>query len=91
LLGESYFGKSQLKFFSKYEKRTMENLQKFFGLAVNHPSFLPFIKALIKLPPNKVFNLIHRGWDSYRKRKKIFNIKFSLKDYLLAIARVLRY
>jgi len=90
-LGESYFGKSQLKFSSKYEKGTIENLQKFFGLAVNHPSFLPFIKALIKLPPNKVFNLIHRGWDSYRKRKKIFNIKFSLKDYLLAIARVLRY
>ena len=91
LLGESYFGKSQLKFFSKHEKRTIENLQKFFGLAVNHPSFLPFIEVLTKLPPNKVFNLIHRGWDSYRKRTKIFNIKFSLKDYLLAIARVLRY
>lgn len=90
-LGESYFGQSQLKFSSKPEKRTIENLQEFFGLAVNYPSLLPLIKIIIKLPPNKVFSLIHRIWDSYCKRKKIFNIRFSLKDYLLAIERVLRY
>ena len=90
-LGETYFGKSQLKFSSKYEKKKIENLQKFFGLAVNHPFLLPCIKVLIKLPPNKLFNVIHRVWDSYRKRKKIFKVKFSLKDYFSAIVRVLHY
>jgi len=90
-LGESYFGKSELRFSSKDERRRIENLQKFFGLAVNYPSLLPFIKIITKLPPNKIFNLIHRIWDSYCKRKKIFRVKISLRNYLLGIQRVLRY
>jgi anaerobic magnesium-protoporphyrin IX monomethyl ester cyclase len=91
LLDESYFRTSQLKFISRSEKRKIENLHKFFGLAVNFPSFLPLIKILIKLPPNRIFGLIHRIWDSYCKRKKIFRVEFSLRDYVLAIVRVLRY
>ena len=90
-LGESYFGESQLKFSTGHEKTRIENLQKFFGLAVNHPSLLPLIETIVKLPPNRIFNLIHRVWDSYYKRRKIFNVKFSFRDYLLAIERVLHY
>lgn len=90
-LGESYFEGSPLNCFSKKEKRKIENLHKFFGLAVNHPSLLPLIKILILLPPNRLFRLFYRIWDSYRKRTKIFNIKYSLKDYFSAIVRVLRY
>ena len=90
-LGESYFGESPLKFSSTKEKRRIENLQRFFGLAVNFPFLLPVIKILIELPPNKIFNLIYRLWDSYRKRKKIFKVDFSLKDYFFAIRRVFKY
>jgi hypothetical protein len=91
LLDESYFKTSQLEFTSKSEKREIENLHKFFGLAVNFPSCLPLIKLLIKLPPNKMFGLIYRIWDSYCKRKKIFKAKFSIRNYVQAIVRVLRY
>ncbi len=90
-LGKSYFGLSPLKFSSSLEKRKIENLQRFFGLAVNFPFFLPLIKILLKLPPNKIYNLIYRLWDSYSKLKRIFKVKFSFKDYLLAFERILRY
>jgi radical SAM superfamily enzyme YgiQ (UPF0313 family) len=90
-LGKSYFGKSQLRFSSEKEKERIENLQKFFGIAVRFPVLLPFIKVLINLPPNRFFGWVHRFWDSYCKRKEIFRIKFSLKDYMLAVLRVLRY
>jgi len=91
LLSESYFIGSQLNCFSDKDKNKIENLHKFFGFTVNHPSFLPLIKILINMPPNKLFRLFHRLWDSYCKRRKIFNIKFTIKDYLSALLRVLRY
>jgi anaerobic magnesium-protoporphyrin IX monomethyl ester cyclase len=90
-LDKSYFKGSVLNCFTQKEKRKIENLHKFFGLAVNHPSLIPLIKILILLPSNKFYQLFYRLWDSYRKRKKIFNIKYSLNDYFSAIIRVLRY
>jgi len=91
LLSESYLQGSRLNCFSNKDKNKIENLHKFFGFAVNHPSFLPLIKILIVLPPNKLFRLFHRLWDSYCKRRRIFNIRFTIKDYLSALLRVLRY
>jgi len=90
-LDASYFQGSPLNCFSEREKRKIENLHKFFGLAVNHPRFLPLIKVLIRLPPNRFYRMIYRAWDSYRKRIKIFNIKYSIKDYVSAIIRLIRY
>lgn len=40
-------------------KNQLENLHKFFYLAVKFPSLIPLIKILIKLPPNKLFYLIY--------------------------------
>lgn len=91
LLSESYFKGSQLNCFSLAEKRKIENLHDFFGLAVNHPIFLPLIRLLILLPPNRLFKLFYRIWDSYRKRIKIFKTKYSLMDYASAIVRIIRY
>lgn len=90
-LSEGYFGGSQLRFPSRSQKRQIENLHKFFGLGVCHPRLLPLIRSLIRLPPNKIFNLFHRLWDSYCKRRKIFRINLSFRDYLSALQRVLRY
>jgi radical SAM superfamily enzyme YgiQ (UPF0313 family) len=90
-LEKSYFGKSRMVFRSKQEKRKVENLHRFFGFAVTHPVFLPLVKALIQLPPNRFFDLFHRLWDSYCKKKRIFKIQLGVRDYLLAIQRVLRY
>ncbi len=90
-LDKSYFNGSVLNCFSKKEKRKIENLHKFFGIAVNHPSLLPIIRILILLPPNGFYRLFYRLWDSYRKRTKIFNIPYSIKDYFSAFIRVLKY
>ncbi|MEW6665565.1 MAG: radical SAM protein [Thermodesulfobacteriota bacterium] len=90
-LGESYFERSHLLFPSPREKRQIENLQKFFGLIVTHPFLLPLVRHLIRLPPNPLFGLIYRLWDSYTKSRKIFKIRFTSRDYLAALKRVLRY
>ena len=90
-LGKSYFGLSPLKFSSDLEKRKIENLQRFFGLGVNFPILLSVIKVLILFPPNKIYDLIYRFWDSYSKINKILKVKFTFKDYLAAIVRVLKY
>lgn len=90
-LGESYFGRSRMIFSSVREKRQIENLHRFFGFAVTHPSALPLIKVLIRFPQNRVFDLFHRFWDSYCKKRRIFKVKLSLRDYLLAIQRSLKY
>jgi anaerobic magnesium-protoporphyrin IX monomethyl ester cyclase len=90
-LSDSYFGGSQLRFSSRSEKTRIENLHKFFGLAVCHPFLLPLIRIILRLPPNRIFGLFHRLWDSYCKRRKIFRVKLSFRDYLLGLKRVLRY
>ncbi len=90
-LDKSYFKGSVLTCFTEKEKRKIENLHKFFGLAVNYPSLLPLIKIIVLLPPNRLYQLFYRLWDSYRKRRKIFNIPYSINDYFSAVIRVLRY
>ncbi len=50
--------------------RQMENLQKFFHLAVRVPWLQPIIKKLIKLPPNFLFTLVFQicyGWQLLRR------------------------
>ncbi len=91
LLEESYFGRSPILFASHREKRQIENLHRFFGFAVTHPRALPLIRHLIKLPPNRAFDLFHRLWDSFCKSRKIFKMKMGLRDYLSAFFRVMRY
>lgn len=46
--------------------KQMENLQKFFHLAVRAPWLQPVIRQLIKLPPNPLFTLVFQacyGWQ----------------------------
>lgn len=46
--------------------KQMENLQKFFHLAVRAPFLQPLIRQLIKLPPNPLFTLVFQacyGWQ----------------------------
>jgi radical SAM superfamily enzyme YgiQ (UPF0313 family) len=58
---ESYgFGlASGLKFSDEAEKRKIENLHKFFPWAVWFPRLIPLIRLLIRLPPNKFYNMIY--------------------------------
>lgn len=50
--------------------KQMENLQKFFHLAVRLPVLHPLIKQFIKLPPNFLFTLVFQacyGWQLLRR------------------------
>ena len=54
-IGASYFTTSVVR---GKEIRQLENLQKFFHLAVRFPFLQPVIRQLIKLPPNVIFMMI---------------------------------
>jgi radical SAM superfamily enzyme YgiQ (UPF0313 family) len=41
-------------------KNYITNLQSFFPLLVKHPSITPFVKQLVKLPPNRLFRFISK-------------------------------
>ena len=51
--------RSPLKFEDAREKRLTENLQKFFLLAVKFPWLKPLVRQLIKLPQNRLFDMIY--------------------------------
>ena len=62
-ISASYFTSSVI---DNPDIRQMENLQKFFHLAVKAPWLNPIIRQLIKLPPNFIFTLIFQvcyGWQ----------------------------
>ena len=42
------------------DKNKIINLQKFFDLCVKFPFLIPLVKLLIKLPPNRIFNLVFK-------------------------------
>jgi anaerobic magnesium-protoporphyrin IX monomethyl ester cyclase len=46
-------------------KNEIINLQRFFAICVRFPFLLPIVKGLIKLPPNKIFDMIGRLFFGY--------------------------
>ncbi len=82
-LDKSFFLSSQLDL---PHKKELQNLQKFFQTAVLWPWTFPFIKRLIKLPPNFLF----RAWFGLiyfyvyiKSEKRNFweTLKFALSNY----------
>lgn len=82
-LDKSFFLSSQLEL---PHKRELQNLQKFFQTAVLWPWTFPFIKKIIKLPPNFMF----RAWFGViyffvyiKSEKRNFweTFKFAIKNY----------
>jgi len=58
----SFFRDSMIK---SEQKKELVNLQKLFFYAVKFPTFLPFIKQIIKLPSNLIFHLLFLGSYGY--------------------------
>lgn len=58
----SYFSTTNLK---HKDVNKFLNLQKLFSFTVKFPFLLPFIKKIISLPPNPLFNLIFLGSFTY--------------------------
>jgi radical SAM superfamily enzyme YgiQ (UPF0313 family) len=66
---QSYFNRSVIR---NADRDRLVNLHKFFYLAVKLPALFPLIKALIRLPPNRLFDWVfsvtfaHRYMKTYR-------------------------
>jgi hypothetical protein len=88
-MGEVSWDRSVLKFSPK-EKRQVENLQRFFAIAVEWPLLLPLIRLLIKLPKNRLFWLINKLWKGYVLRTRVHPARLSLRDYVEAIRHFMR-
>jgi len=71
-------------------KHQFENLHKLFGLAVEFPFLIPYLKFLIKLPKNMMFELLYRGFKGYTHffRMRMSSFDFSFFKY---IKRVFKY
>lgn len=59
----SSFWRSALRFKTEREKRAIENLHKFFSLAVRFPCLLPIIKRIIYFPFGRLYILISLTWE----------------------------
>lgn len=53
------------------DKKQLENLHRFFYLGCKFPSLLPFIKILIKLPPNIFYKLLFMLSYAHRSMKSM--------------------
>lgn len=78
-IGNYYYYDSPLKV---KDKREMENLQRFFDVTVHHPYLLPLVKQLIKLPKNRIFDLI------FQVNGAIKGIKIGLVEPSLDLLKV---
>lgn len=88
-LSKSFFTDSKLKL---PEVREIANLQKFFQTAVLWPSSLPIIRRLVRLPPNRAFDLwfglVYFLVYIRSERKKFFEtLWFALRNYRHVLAR----
>jgi anaerobic magnesium-protoporphyrin IX monomethyl ester cyclase len=63
---------SSLRYKDRKQKRHVENLQKFFGIAVQFPVLLPVVRTLVKLPQNRLFDFIYGRWSDYCRFFKVF-------------------
>ncbi len=80
-IGGSYFTNSVMR---SREIRQMENLQKFFHLAVRFPFLQPLIRQLIKLPPNPLYQLIFNACYAWQLMKRSRINFFTLLRYAFA-------
>ncbi len=64
------------------EKRQIENLQKWFALAVEFPWLRPILRPLLKLPRNRIYWLIHKLWKGYAIKQRIHPHKLTLREYV---------
>ncbi len=86
-IGASYFTTSIVR---SREIRQLENLQKFFHLAVRFPFLQPVIRQLIKLPPNPLYQVIFQACYAWQLMKRSRINFFKLLQYGFASSRLFK-
>lgn len=85
---EKSFGfgfESTLKYEDQKEKQRIENLHKFFPLVVMFPWLAPLVKQLVKLPPNRIFNILYIAVANYGMYTQSVPIKVGIPIFLRRI------
>ena len=77
---DSFHTRSRLTFHDPKLKRAFESLHRLFAIGVAFPSTVPFIRVLIKLPPNRLFSLMYKLWYGYALKARVypFNVKMGI-------------
>ncbi len=88
-LEQIFFNTSPLIIDQK-EKRRIENFQKLFAIGVSFPFLFPLIKQLIKLPPNKAFQIAYKIWKGYTGKNKIFVHELTFKEFFYTLSRYMK-
>lgn len=86
-IGGSYFSNSVVR---SREIRQLENLQKFFHLAVKFSWLQPVIRQLIKLPPNPLYQIIFQACYAWQLMKRSRINFFTLLKYGLASRKLFK-
>jgi len=81
---------SVLTFADERERRMFSNLHKLFGVMVEWPWLSRFARALCKLPPNPLYNLVFMLWYGYTNRRRIFPYPVSFRGFLGGLKRFWR-
>jgi radical SAM superfamily enzyme YgiQ (UPF0313 family) len=81
---------SIIKFSSEMEKRQIENLHKLLSVAVEFPFLRSLVSRLIKLPHNKLFWLVYKGWKGYAMSRRIYPVKMTLGEWFSSLLQFMR-
>lgn len=89
-INSNYISTTPLNYTEK-EKRQFENLFKLATMTVKLPFLAPIIKKLIKLPRNKIFNLIYTGFYGWSQWKIYSIISDSFIDSIKLMKKLREY
>jgi hypothetical protein len=87
----SAWERSVLRFASEQEKRSIENFNKLFALAVEWPWLSGLVQWLIKLPPNPLFRFLYKLWKGYAIKSRIHPYRPSLREFLQTVLRFMKF
>ncbi len=87
----SVFTKTILRFPNPKDGRRVTNLHKFCSIAVRFPCLSPFIKLLIELPPNRLFQYVYFFWYAYNRTIAPYKVKLSPSLILAGLKQISNY
>ncbi|MBI5235384.1 MAG: B12-binding domain-containing radical SAM protein [Deltaproteobacteria bacterium] len=87
----SGFTETKLVFKNRRVADRVTNLHKFAGIVVKFPFLLPLVRALILLPPNRIYQYIFFLWYGYWKTIGTYNAPFSFKLIVNGLRAIRQY
>jgi hypothetical protein len=68
--------------FDEAHKRGLSVLQRFFAIAVEWPWLTPLVRRLARVPDNRLFWLLNKGWKGWAIKNRVHPVKLSLREVI---------